>query len=151
MVENKFDWEEVIVDTKLRTHKKYARKIVLYPQNNSVAIGSDLVSDARWSENERGMVRLSLYRSGKMFMLKPNNAGSLDFRCNYIERNGKRVPNGRALRMTSLDMKLTLLGIAESNSKLAKKVIYDAWVDGNSIIFKYEESIYADESKAVNE
>ena len=150
MVVNNMDWEMVDVKVRRRTSNAHVRKSIrVSPKANRIVISGDLISDAGWNKEHE---IVSLYKSGNLFMFKPNKIGSIHFVGTFKNNpDGTKTLNGHTMHIHSFDIRSTLLMVADTNSRFAKRVDYDAWVDGNSIIFKYEKSIYADENKAVNE
>lgn len=148
MVVNNMDWE--MVDVKVRggggAHVRKAIRV--NPKTNRIVISGDLISEAGWNKERE---RVSLYKSGNLFMFKPNKIGSIYFVGTFKNNpDGTKTLNGNTMQTYGFDIRSTLLMVADTNSRFAKRVDYDAWVDGDAILFKFKESIY-DEPISENE
>lgn len=142
MVVNAMDWEMVDVKNVARG-SRMAQTVRIYPKNNSIVVSGDLVQDAGWTGD---CVRVSLYKSGNLFMFKPARTGVIYFRAKYATgRDGTKKQNGRALTAHSFPVRSTLCMTADTDNRFAKHVDFDAWVDGDSILLKFKESVYAEE------
>lgn len=116
------EWEPINITSRHRSHKAKTIWLAGSDKNrvNKVCISADLIAQLRWAPG----TRVDAFRSGSMFKFQPAKVGLYTLRV--------QTQNSKTLVITDSALAHELRAFSEASE-------FDAWIDGEALLFKKKE------------
>lgn len=124
--DNKIEWTKIEVSTSKGGAKLHSI-VTISPKQNVIQVSNDLWTAAGWAEPSQ---RVDLLQSGKMFKFEPAKAGCIKFQ---TDGSSSKC----AMRVYSQGVFISIVAGALNGKRPKDRVDFDAWVDGNAVVFRY--------------
>lgn len=124
--DNKIEWTKVELSTS-KGGAKLHEVVTVSPKQNIIQVSNDLWQKAGWTSPTQ---RVDLFSAGNLFRFEPAKAGCITFK--ECEGTGKC-----AMRVYSQSLFISIVSGALKGKRPKGRVDFDAWVDGNAVVFRY--------------